>query len=44
MVNEGVEVVVVKKLRRKCAVWVSYCDLFGIFIGFHFGGLLAGIY
>jgi hypothetical protein len=23
MMNEGVEVIVVKKLRRKCAVWVS---------------------
>ena len=27
MVNEVVEVIVVKKLRRKGAVWVSYCDL-----------------
>jgi hypothetical protein len=32
MMNEGVEVIIVRKLRRKCAVGVSYCDLFAAFI------------
>jgi hypothetical protein len=33
-IDEVVNGLVREKLRRKCAVVVGYCDLFGIFIGF----------